>query len=171
MILIVEGPDLSGKSYAIEKIAKHFNSGFVLKNSFKPKTLEDTKEIFGQYWSFMPFIVDREDIVILDRFFPSQAVYSIFRGEDHMKHGEVHALDTFCKEAGFLYVYIDTSSKRLQDRYDKRGDEHIKKEQLDMLKSRYDEFYFLTEMKKIKINTLDKDWLDKLEAWMYEILR
>lgn len=46
-IVIIEGPDLSGKSTAIEKLSKKIGNGFVLKNCFKPK--EEGDLIFYQY--------------------------------------------------------------------------------------------------------------------------
>ena len=167
MIIIIEGPDLSGKTYAIEKIAKHFNMGFVLKNSFKPKSLEDTNAIFAQYWNILN-IVSNQRFVILDRFFPSQAVYSYLRGEDHFGHSEIRALDNFCAKAGILYIYLDTAWSDLKKRYDTRGDEHVTKDMLSVLKERYDEFYEMSKMDKIRINTLKSNWLKTLEAWINE---
>jgi len=166
--IIIEGPDLSGKTYAIEKIAKHFNSGFVLKNSFKPKSLLDTNKIFAQYWNILSIIDGQKGLIILDRFYPSQAVYSYLRGEDDFDRVDIQALETICSERGILYVYLDTPRYELENRYDKRGDEHIKKGQLRELKERYDEFYELSILKKIKVNTMDEGWLIKLEGWLNE---
>ena len=52
------------------------------------------------------------------------------------------------------------------ERFLARGDEHIKAEQLDMLKTRYDEFYKQTKLPKIMINTMKKDWLKNLEVFV-----
>jgi len=173
MILIIEGSDLSGKTYAIEKIAKHFNSGFVLKNAYKPKEARDSGKIYAQYYSIID-VVDlyrmsrKNDLVILDRFFPSQAVYSYLRGKDEMYDSCVKKLDDECAASGWKYLYLDTPLKVLNERYDIRGDEHIKKEMLTKLKHRYDEFYQRTVMVKCKINTLEKDWLQQVIKFVEE---
>ncbi len=160
-VLIIEGPDLSGKSVAIEKIAKHFKSGFLLKNLYKPNSTNDS-EIYAQYFRMFNWCLTQE-FVILDRFFPSQAVYSYLRGQDEMDSWDIKTLDNFCAEREFYYIYVDTPIKELKRRYYARGDEHIKVEDLVKLKERYDRFYNNTNMKKIKIDTRKKLWLKKIE--------
>ena len=173
-VLIVEGPDLSGKGTAIEKIAKHFKDGFLIKNLYKPTQAKDVK-IFNQYWKIMSIyqnlenraVSDREtQILILDRFFPSQAVYSYLRGTDEMHDKTILDLDEECANEGFIYVYLDTETIELQKRFDIRGDEHIKRDDLDTLRYRYELFWNQTKMHKIKINTMEVDWLDKLDKFI-----
>ena len=166
MILIIEGPDLSGKTYAIEKIAKYFNSGFILKNTYKPKTAEDSKKLLFHYWDILTLVSERGDLIILDRFFPSQAVYSYLRGVDEMKSDHILILDKYAEETKILYLYLDTPLDLLLERYDKRGDEHIKKDMLITLKERYDEFFEQTNMIKERVNTMEKNWLEKVEAFI-----
>ena len=170
MKVIIEGADLSGKTYAIERIAKKFNSGFIIKNAYKPKSAEDSTKIYKQYWDIVDCIkrYNKDALVILDRFFPSQAVYSILREVDEMKHPQIQFLEQYCKDTNYKYIYLDTPLKVLEERYDKRGDEHIKKEQLLMLKERYDTFFELCTLDKIKINTLDEDWLTQVENFIEE---
>jgi len=170
MIIIIDGPDLSGKTYAIEKISKHFNSGFVLKNAYKPKTKVDSNKIYAQYWKILNLILssNSNDLIILDRLFPSQAVYSYLRGVDEFYLNEIWVLDNYCADKKILFVYLDTPLKVLNERYDKRGDEHVKKEMLTRLKLRYDDFYEQTSMTKYKLNTLEDGWLEKFEKWVKE---
>jgi thymidylate kinase len=167
--LIIEGPDLSGKSTAIEKIAKHFKNGFLIKNLYKPKQFHDT-EIYKQYWRIIHFINSIEEVknnfFILDRFYPSQAVYSILRNDDEMDSGDIKDLDGYCANMNFIYVYITAPLDVLRGRFQARGDEHIKIEQLELLKMRYDEFYEKTLLPKIIINTMKKDWIKELEAFI-----
>ena len=171
VVLIVEGPDLSGKSYAIEKIGKYFNNGLILKNTYKPNKSGDT-EIYHRYWKILNLLEfgwasPKTDVHVLDRFFPSQAVYSIMRGEDEMYSTNIAQLDSYCSLRDYLYVYLDTPMSELEKRYDSRGDEHIQKQTLKTLKKRYDEFYKYTKMKKIKVSTLEdkvnNNWLEKIK--------
>jgi len=167
MKLIVEGTDLSGKSTAIEKIGKFYNKGFTLKNNFKPKNKQSSSEIYAHYWHIIKLIT-KEDFVILDRFFPSQAVYSYMRGTDEMGNIASIELDEFCK-IDYIYIYLDTPLSELKRRYISRGDEHITMEDLRTIKERYDRFYKWTTMKKIKIYTNESDWFEKLQKFLKEV--
>lgn len=170
-ILIVEGPDLSGKTYTVEKIAKHFNSGFILKNSFKPKKENDIQDIYSKYIKLLNLAkhyinINGDSLIILDRFYPSQAVYSYLRGLDELNSQNILFLDDLCLSEGIKMIYVDTSLKRLQERYDKRGDEHIDKEKLIKIKERYDEFMKNTNLPLLRLNTLKENWLQSVEEFL-----
>ena len=168
MILIIEGPDLSGKTTAIEKIGKFYNKGFTLKNNFKPKTKENSEQIYKQYWHIINLIVG-EDFVILDRFFPSQAVYSYMRGEDELFHYDISILDSYCSKENFVYIFLDTPVAELKRRYIKRGDEHITLGDLRTIRQRYEDFFGFSKMVKYKLDTTESDWLDKLNQFLMEV--
>jgi len=158
-VIIFEGVDLSGKTYAIEKVAKSLNSGFVLKNAYKPK--EVISDIFIQYHIILDLVRDYLPPVILDRFYPSQAVYSYLRGRDDMDSLEINKLEAYAEENEFLYIYVDTPIDVLIKRYEEIGDEHLKITQLEQIKERYEQFFEKTKMKKLRISTLDDGWLEK----------
>ena len=170
-IIIVEGCDLSGKSYAIERIGKHFNSGITLKNNFKPKSISHSALLFAQYWKIINFITsydspDSKSIIILDRFYLSQQVYSFLRGREDMQHKEIFAIEKYCKEQEFKLIYLDTPLKTLQSRYDIRGDEHVSKDLLAKLKSRYDDAFNISILDKMKLDTTKEDWLKDVEEFI-----
>ena len=166
MKLIIEGPDLAGKTTVIETVAKFYNKGFTLKNNYKPKTRKDSKLIYEQYWMIINLIKD-QDFVILDRFYPSQAVYSYMRGQNELESPQIRLLDRECRK-DYLYIYIDTPLEELKERYLKRGDEHVSIENLDLLKTRYDRFYELTSLKKLKLDTSDCSWLEEIKNFVRE---
>ncbi len=160
-IVIFEGCDLSGKSTAIEKISKKLNSGFVLKNCFKPKT--DDAMIYYQYESIIASIMtylDRQpnEVVILDRFYPSEAVYSYLRGYDALNSEFIKTMDTMCNGLNVRLILIETPLKELERRYMFRGDENVDVKDLETLKSRYDEFFKNSKLDKIRVNTMDENW-------------
>jgi len=170
--LIIEGPDLAGKTYAIEKIAKHFNSGFVLKNSYRPKGEETTKKIYLHYFRLIIMIdefkdkyFEKDPLVILDRFYPSQAVYSYLRGEDELTSRNIKVLDGLCKNDMKL-IYLDTDLKLLETRFDALGDEHIKRNNIRKLKERYEEFLKITQLKVLRLDTLKKDWIKEVKEFV-----
>lgn len=164
MKLIIEGPDLSGKTTAIEKIAKYYNSGVIIKNNFKPRSLEDTEAIFEQYCKILDMVneIPDEDLVILDRFYPSQCVYSYLRGRDEMHSTNMELIEEICFSKDYTYIYLDTDLEILKDRYKQRGDEHIKIDDLLKLKLRYDIFYEKTRLTKYKVDTMKDNWLEIL---------
>ena len=167
MILIIEGPDLSGKTTAIEKIGKFYNRGFTLKNNFKPKNKQSSEKIYTHYWRIFKLIT-HEPFVILDRCFPSQAVYSYLRGTDELRSKDIMMLDKFASRTNCVYIYLDTNLKELERRYMDRGDEHISIDDLERIKTRYDLFYELTRMKKIRINTIKDNWFGELRTFIEE---
>ena len=168
MIIIVEGVDLAGKSYAIERIGKKFNSGITIKNNYKPKA-NDGDGIYGQYYAILNLAIsynEKDRLVILDRFYPSQAVYSILRGEDEFEYSEILRLENLCQEMNMKIIYLDTPLKILKQRYLERGDEHITIEQLKVLKGRYDAFMALSEVPVLYLNTLEKNWMQRVEKFI-----
>lgn len=178
-VLIVEGCDLSGKTTAIEKINKKFKDGFLLKNLYKPSDSKDIR-VYEQYWKILNFISQNNDIPIfvLDRFYPSQAVYSYLRGSDDLELREmsdntgyiaIEELDKYCSSRKFLFVLLDTPLDVLKERYAARGDEHISIEDLETLYKRYNEFYEKTNLEKIKVDTRSADWLDKIAKKVQEM--
>lgn len=172
-IVIIEGPDLSGKSYAIEKIGKHFNSGFILKNCYKPKDITDSKKIYAQYWKILSLSINysKQNLVILDRFYPSQAVYSVLRGRDEFEHNEIIAIENYLKLMDGKIIYLDTPWLELKERYEKRGDEHIKKlETLKKIRERYNAFMALSKLPILYLNTMKKeeDWIKEVEEFINE---
>ena len=163
-VLIIEGPDLSGKSYAIEKIGKAYKTGFILKNLYKPTKARDGN-IYACYWNIINKVLD-QPFVILDRFYPSQAVYSYLRGEDEMESGEIFAIEKFLldqKLNKFIIVYLNTDLKTLKKRYIQRGDEHIDISDLRKISERYEIFYNLTKLPVICVDTMEDGWLIELK--------
>lgn len=161
-ILIIEGCDLSGKTTAIERIAKFYNRGIIIKNSFRPHIPNDSA-IYLQYWSILKLADKYNDLIILDRFYPSQAVYSILRGEDEMNHIDIDELENYCiqREDVFL-ILLDVSEEELKARYDKRGDEHVNYAQILQMRNRYRQFFKDSNLRKLKIDTTNKGWLEKM---------
>jgi len=163
MILIIEGPDLSGKSTAIEKISKHFKTGFLLKNLYKPDTKEDDVVIV-QYWRMMNMALSFKDsLFIFDRFYQSQQVYSVLRGGGEMGRNELLEIEEFLIPHDVYYVQLSCPFTELSERYKKRGDEHVSLQQLKKIWRRYDDCYDLCKLKKIKIDTRKEGWIKDIE--------
>ena len=171
MIVIVEGPDLSGKTTAIEKLGKKFNSGFTLKNNFKPRTKEESELIYNHYSEILNLVaawhmLHPSNLIILDRFYPSQQVYSILRGKDEMKQWELLDIERRCKEFNVKLIMLDTPLEELKSRHEHRGDDYIKRGQLEILKERYDKAYLQSRLEKMSVNTRNPEWLKQVEVFL-----
>lgn len=167
-VMIVEGCDLSGKTYAIERIGKYFNSGITIKNNYKPKTSEDSTKLLLHYWNIVGLIqkTKSDTLTILDRFHLSQQVYSILRNVDEMYDPEIEHLENFLMKQNYLLLYIDTPLPLLLERYEERGDEHIKRVQLALLKKRYDVAFKNSKLTKMAIDTTKIGWLKQVEEFV-----
>jgi thymidylate kinase len=161
MNYIFEGPDCSGKSTAIEKFGKYIKRGLIIKNLYKPSSSDDDY-IYTQYRKMFEVMKSYNDVIIFDRFFPSQAIYSYLRGKDEYYNSLLLQMEDYAITMGMIYVYIDTPLDVLIQRLHERGDEHISEDKLITLKDRYDRFFNETRMRKIKIDTRTEDWIKKL---------
>ena len=172
-IVIIEGTDLSGKTTAIDKIAKYFNSGFTLKNNFKPINKQSSIEIYEHYWKIISMILEYErlnpkELILLDRFYPSQAIYSYLRGKDELHSLEIMNLDNYCFDKNFKIIYINTEINEIIKRYKKIGDEYINSKcDLAIIKQRYDLFMAIkTENNPLFLDTMKKDWIKDVEEFL-----
>lgn len=171
-IIIVEGSDLAGKTYFIERFAKHMNSGITIKNNFKPNNKDSTSSIYKQYDTIMnlarAFSKCLDKLVILDRFFPSQAVYSFYRGVCELEDTRGKILENVALGLGVKIIYLNTPLPVLLERYDKRGDEHIQKEDLKTIHARYETYMHNSKLPVLRLNTLEEGWMEKAEEFVNE---
>jgi len=169
-IIIVEGSDLAGKTYFIERFAKHMNSGITIKNNFKPRNLDSPQEIYDQYAIILglskSFSETTKRLVILDRFFPSQGVYSFFRGVCELNDSRLKTLEEEANNMKTKIIYLDTPLKVLEERYDERGDEHISKEDLIRIHRRYEKYMNACPLPVLRLNTLEDGWMKKAEEFV-----
>ncbi len=165
-ILIFEGVDLAGKDTAIEKFVKTNKDGFVLRNAYKPSMSKDYK-IFDAYFSMLGACCELDSgYVILNRCYPSEAVYSILRGEDRMDSGMIKAVESaFIDRGDAFLIMLDTPAETLIERYHIRGDEHVDLEQILMLRERYETFFEQSKLPKMKIDTTDPTWVKQVETF------
>ena len=185
MILIIEGVDLVGKSSAIEKIAKHYNSGFILKNSFKPKT-KDNKEIYEQYITILRLIegYETQNLIILDRFYPSQLIYSVKRGRDEMvdlynpptntdeERPDLTSMPEYVEELlkskNAKLILLTATPDELRRRYENRGEEHLTIGEVIDFKDRYDTFFEKCSLNRIRVDTMNEDWFETVKLFIDE---
>ena len=169
-VLLIEGCDLAGKTYAINKIGKFFNSGFTIKNNYKPKFSVESPVLIEHYKKIIRLIElfqkkAPKEIVLLDRFYISQQVYSILRGVDELWSPELTKIERLClRKLDITLLYLDTPLTLLEKRYRERGDEHISFNQIQMIKERYDLAILFSKLPMIRLDTLNPGWLKKVQS-------
>ena len=165
-ILIVEGVDLVGKSTAIERISKTLKTGITIKNNYKPKS-QSNFEIYNQYLEIMTMTGHYRKLIILDRFYPSQLVYSYLRGFDELEQTPEIA-QVIEKDLHFYktkLLLLDTSEEELRKRYAVRGDEHVDINQILVIRQRYLDFFDRCQLDKLKIDSMDPDFIQKVQRF------
>lgn len=143
MRIIIEGPDLSGKSTLIEGLKNKIPSAVQIKLWTKPKdgTKESLDYIYGIYNKMLLATKDKEVNWLFDRYIYSQMAYSYKREHDDMDADELRLLDIKLEKDRALFIYVDVPLESLKARLADRGDEHITESDLSILKERYEQIW------------------------------
>lgn len=146
--IIIEAPDLSGKTTIIEGLKNKIPAGVQIKLWTKPKdgSKESLDYIYGAYNKMLLATKDKDVNWIFDRFIYSQMAYSYKREHDDMDADELRLLDIKLEKDRALYVYVDVPLETLKARLKSRGDEHITEEDLAILKDRYEQIWNSTNI-------------------------
>lgn len=148
MRIILEGPDLSGKSTLIEALKNKIPSGVQIKLWTKPKdgSQESLDYIYGIYNKMFTATKDKDVNWLFDRYIYSQMAYSYKREHDDMDSDELRLLDIKLEKDRALFVYVDVPFETLKARLTDRGDEHITESDLTILKERYEQIWEQTNI-------------------------
>lgn len=181
MRIIVEGVDKSGKSTIIEKMKNRFEYGIAIKNMIKPRdtSQEETDRICRIYEDIeiMSQNVDPNHVFILDRYYQSEMVYSILRGNDRLVDQNfknwVRDMENALRH-NTLFVLIETDAETVAERFKKCKEDFVKEDQIRMLQDRYNQVFEMSTLPKIKLDTtkigIEKS-LELIEEKLREIER
>jgi len=154
-IIIVDGVDCSGKSTLIERISKdkRFRNSLLIKNNFRPSDESTIPKVKDNYEGIKSLIesVPSYEYVIIDRFYMSEMVYGKLRGYEPFDDDWYRTFEDSLMNATnveqILFIHMCPSINTIYGRFDKRGDEHINREQIEDLWSRY--IRFVTKFSKL----------------------
>lgn len=133
-VIVLEGPDLSGKStFARELVTQHSHST-ILKQG--PPSHYD---IFEQYLRACDvFVANPTKTYILDRWHVGELIYGpLLRGESKLTKLQARYIDMVLQTFGATFIVCVRDIPTLYDRYDIRGDNIIKKEWLPHIVDEY----------------------------------
>ena len=139
-MLIIEGPDLVGKTTLCNELLKRLTS------EEGARTYGQWPAIYGHFsrlpagWnyfkSYLPYITR---YTVMDRFHVSELVYGgVTRGKTHISPGGLRLLEALLTLAGSYTVLVTASDAFIERRFaDKKRDEMFKLEQILAVNARY----------------------------------
>jgi len=133
MIIVVEGPDLSGKSTLANNLA--ISLGYkLIKWPYSSKILEKCPDESGE--TFLKTIEQFKDVdIVLDRGFISNIVYCDLY-ERNYDNSYIYEL---VKKLDVMFIQLNPSEEVMTTRYINKGDELVDSNDLSKLKSLYEQ--------------------------------
>lgn len=133
MIIIIEGPDLAGKS----TLAKEIN----IKGDFEVVHFDSPSENFDFHESYLK-VLDKEN-VILDRYFFSEIVYSkVFGRQCRLSSETIKEIKEKLKNKPHQLIFVNPGVDTLKRRYKMRGDDIISESQIEKIVQEYENLFF-----------------------------
>lgn len=120
MILLIDGPDGSGKSYLAKHLAEQ--TGYKLVHMSYPKTEEEKQTMAADYMREL----SKGKNLIFDRCWYSELVYGpIMRGGSAISYPAMYSLEKAAAKSGALIIYCTGDKEQLWKRCNKRGEDYI----------------------------------------------
>ena len=121
MIIIIEGPDGSGKTTLAEQISTQ--TGYPIEHRSKPETEEDRAKMQEDYIN----LVMSNRNVILDRCWYSEIVYGrVMRDQSYISYDDMYAFEELlANNGGGIIIHCTGATSTLWDRCKKRGEDYI----------------------------------------------
>ena len=120
MILIIEGPDGSGKTTLANKLSEQ--TGWPVIHRVQPKTDADKQQMLAEYIR----IIKNGKNAILDRGWYSEMAYGpIMRDASVISYPQMYELERLLAKKGALIIYCTDSPEILWQRATRRGEDYI----------------------------------------------
>ena len=133
MIIIVEGPDLAGKTTLINQLN--------IKGEYDVVHFDAPDDDFDYKADYLN-VLDKEN-VILDRYFFSEIVYSkVFERQCRLSAETMEKIKEKLKNKPHTLIYINPGIETLKRRYRERGDELITESQIEKIVKEYENLFF-----------------------------
>lgn len=120
MIIIIEGPDGSGKTSLAEKISKQ--TRYPIIHRTQPKSEEEKKLMMGEYLQ----LIRSNKNCILDRCWYSEMAYGpVMRDASVLSYPQMYELEELLAKTGAILIYATGPKAALWQRCQRRGEEYI----------------------------------------------
>jgi thymidylate kinase len=122
MIIILEGPDGSGKTTLAQQISRQ--TGYLLLHRSQPKSEEDKKRMMDEYIQ----VIKANKNCIMDRSWYSEMVYGpVMRDDSVITYPQMYELERMLSKNGALLIYCTAPESVLWKRCLRRGEDYITK--------------------------------------------
>ena len=133
MIIILEGPDGSGKTTLAQQLARQ--TGYPILHRTQPKTEEEKKLMLGEYLQ----TINSCKNMIFDRCWYSEMAYGpVMRDDSVISYPEMYALERMLAKGGAVIIHCTGPEPTLWKRCTRRGEEYITSR--DNFKAIYDNY-------------------------------
>ena len=174
MLLIIEWPDLSGKTTLIKKLKSIFGTSVSFKLPYEVLPLDwsefERKKIFYWYLTWVEFFKRYleqfpNNYIIQDRFYVSELVYwKIFRWYEPFEDKNLPKIEEELKQIPHLLIYLKDDLEWYKKRFEKHWDDKIKKfDTFKKLLNRYNEVIDKVNLNKIIVEPFkDEEHINKI---------
>jgi hypothetical protein len=138
-IIVVEGPDLAGKTTLVQNLVSHLMNVEMLRQGPPPRDVDILEHYLRpiQRWCYDPMLV-RPKWLVLDRWHVGELFYGpLLRGGSRLTRQQADYIDMVLQTFGCNFTYVTQPPSVLQRRWDLRGDGMIKREWLADLYHEY----------------------------------
>lgn len=120
MLLIIEGPDGSGKTSLAEQLSKQ--TGYPIIHRSQPKSDEEKAVMFEEYLQ----LAKSGKNAILDRCWYSEMVYGpVMRDASVLSYPDMYQIESAAAKHGAIIIYCTDDVKVLWNRCKRRGEDYI----------------------------------------------
>ena len=120
MIIIIEGPDGSGKTSLAEKISKQ--TKYPIIHRTQPKSEEEKKRMMGEYLQ----LIRSNKNCILDRCWYSEMAYGpVMRDASVLSYPQMYELEEMLAKTGAIIIYATGPKAALWQRCQRRGEDYV----------------------------------------------
>ena len=160
MLIIIEGVDKSGKSSLIEFLSKNLGNAYTLKIGYRPKdnSIVERQKIVDSYFKVLKTYKQnfKDSILILDRFYLSELVYSIKRGYDALDESllgdDMRIIKEELENLDTLLIICRPDDATIAENFKKDKEDYAKIEEIKLLVDRYSKYAAQLKVKKLPFN-------------------
>jgi hypothetical protein len=141
-IIVLEGPDLAGKSTLARRLADRLINVEMLRQGPPPSGVDILEHYLRpiQDWCYEEMLV-RPRWLVLDRWHVGELIYGpLLRDKSQLTDQQADYIDMVLQTFGCNFTYVTQPPVILQERWDRRGDGMIKREWLADLYHEYTEW-------------------------------
>lgn len=142
MIVVLEGPDLAGKSTLAHRIMSSTLNAERLRQGPPSPSVDILEQYLRpiQDWCYEPMLV-RPSLLVMDRWHVGELIYGpILRGRSRLTGQQADYIDMVLQTFGASFMYITAEPKVLQERWELRGDDLIERRQLAEIHIEYEKW-------------------------------